>query len=565
MILSGMERPGTMNILVPQHNNVVAVHAPPRSNNIMIYTGPSSRETVTTTAATSIVPNTTRGGISVNASTDAHGSGNRIPLSSPMISKRITACHSNKKSSNLPRRRTIFPFLPRTPEEVSSGNHSVNASTGITGQKCSDPVPAPTSPPTLSPRLVCETIDIPTAKQATQPNIPSLSPPMEHRSLPSRESTLSSHEEIPSRSGVSSQRTTSLRQNSQSFSEDDDASDTCTKNVEVSVVFMPPSILRKIKRNRKVIMTGSTNDSSTVEKVSSVESDLPSLAGSSQSESRDETRRIFPDSATHTALERSSTSASNRAVAFDPRVWIREFERTPDELESTWYSSKELEHFKLAAVERIIAFSEVEMLPTGTARSVPKRTTYLGKALFSHQALGSNNEVKKEALFRAVLQNELRRVLVVDSHEIFLKLFVKMLTPLLPHAQIVVAATAAAALQEAEKGRFDLILVEERLKLPYQGSTLSPDSTKSTSSLVPTEEESRSGSALMKRLQVNQGRSLYIGVSAKLCEDLPRMQDVGDICWSKPPPHMNSDLVHDLLQKLLVKRQRFQAVAELFS
>eukprot|EP00977_Amphora_coffeiformis_P023906 scaffold14699_cov170-Amphora_coffeaeformis.AAC.3 len=547
-----MEQSGTMNISVPQHR-VQVVHTTPRSN--MVIGNGSSREIVTD-------PNipTNRGGIAVNTFPDALGSSrSRIPLSSPMISKRIATCHNN---NNNQRRRTIFPFLPKTPEESYSGSPSGGATSGpAMGQKCSDPAPS------LSPRLVCETFDdFPTTKQVAQPAVPFLPPRVGPRLLP-RESTLSSHEEIPSHSSCDSNpRIASLRQDSNSFS-DDDTSDACTKNVQVSVVFMPPSILRKIKRNRKVIMTSfaATNDSSSVEKVSSVESDLPSLAGSSQSESREEMRRIFPGSATNNnKLERSSTSLSSRAVAFDPRVWIREFERTPDEHEaSTWYSTKELEHFKLAAVERIIAFSEIEILPTGTGRSVPKRSTYLGKALFSHQALGTDKEVKKEALFRAVLQNELRRVLVVDSHEIFLKLFVKMLSPLLPHAQIVVAAGAAEALQEAEKGRFDLILVEERLK--PSSLTSAPNTTKNTSHPLPTEEESRSGSALMKRLQVKHGRALYIGVSAKLREDLPRMQSVGDICWSKPPPHMNSNLVRDLLHKLLVKRQRVQAVAELFS
>ena len=315
------------------------------------------------------------------------------------------------------------------------------------------------------------------------------------------------------------------------------------------------------------------NANESVEKVSSVESDLPSLAGSSQSESCEELRRIFPSAVTTTRLERSTTSLPSRMVAFDPRVWIREFERTAEEQECTWYSNKELEHFKLAAVERIIAFSEAEIIPTGTGRTVSKRSPSLGKALFSHPSLGTEKEVKKEALFRAVLQNEMRRVLVVDSHEIFLKLFSKSLSTLLPHTQIVLVGSAADALQEAEKGRFDLILVEERLALSSQtrsttSSTILPSdiqNSKNTSGPVPTEEESRSGSALMKRLQVKHGRALYIGVSAKLREDLPHMQHVGDVCWSKPPPHMNPKLVRDLLHKLLVKRQRFQAVAELYS
>lgn len=519
-----------------------AAHPPPRS----ILVGNSPAVTARTT----------------NTAPDAP----RIPLSSPMISKRIVACHNNSKNNNT-RRRTIFPFLPKTPEEPRTGSPVGSRppeEAFTSGQKSSDRAQD-------SPRLVCEIFDdLVNAKEGNQkddqPTVPSLRHRVEPRLLP-RESTLSSHEEIPP-AGLN-KRIVSFGEKDSTNSFFEDSSDACAKNVDSTDMPMPRSILRTGRRNRRVI---DANDS--VEKVSSVESDLPSLAGSSQSDSCEELRRIFPAAITVNKLERA-TSVPNRVIAFDPRVWIREFERTDEERGCTWYSNRELEHFKLAAIERIIAFGEAEIVSTGTGRIVTKRNSaFSGKAIFSHQALGTDKEeVKKEALFHAVLQNELRRVLVVDSHEVFLNLFSKTLRPLLPHAEIVLAGSAAPALQEAGKGRFDLILVEERLKLLNQAhsttSSTSPSSNiqnpKITFHHLPTEEESRSGSALMKRLQTKQGRALFVGVSARLREDLPNMQDVSDVCWSKPPPHMNYNLVRDLLHKLLIKRQRFQAVAELYS
>ena len=460
----------------------------------------------------------------------------QIPLYSPMIAKRIAPSTGTKDNSRGTRRRVIFPFLPKTPEEEPSSSFT-----------CSE-APLPQSlieqssdiSQKESPRLVSDGFGW---GKVGLPTLPFMlpSPPVEPRLL-ARDSTLSSHEETPPCGG---KNIASLQDSSSSSIEEEDASHPSAKNVQV---VLPPSILRRSKKEK-------------TKRVESVDSDLPSLAGSSQSDSCEELRRIFP-TIVRIEQQQQPPQSKTRAVAFDPRVWVREFERAADELKVTWYSNKELECFKVAAVERIMAFSEAELVPTGTGRMVPKR-----KALFSHKALGADANPNREALFRAVLQNELRRILVVDSHEIFLNLYAKTLRPLLPHAEVVLADSAAAALLEAQKGRFDIILVEERLKprTLNNSSQNAQQTTNSGSSLVPTDQESRSGATLMKRLQITQGRALYIGVSAKLREDVQRLQQASDICWSKPPPHMNAKLVSDLLHKLLVKRQRFQAVAELYS
>jgi CheY-like chemotaxis protein len=287
---------------------------------------------------------------------------------------------------------------------------------------------------------------------------------------------------------------------------------------------------------------------------------MPSLAESSQSagscggELLEEELLLFPAQLPNS---RAKSVGSSRTINFDPRVWVREFERDPDEREVTWYSSSELEAFKVAAVERIVAFSQTELVATGTGRMVPKRSLRLSKPVFSHTALGTEYEMKLENLFRAVLQNELRRILVVDSHDIFLQLFAKGLQKLVPHAEIVLAGSSQVALVEAAKGRFDVVLVEERLKFLHQKGTSATASC--------TDAEARSGTALMKRLQGTLGRAIYIGVSAKYKEDVVLMRSVADLCWSKPPPKMDAVLLREILHKLLSKRERFHAISELYA
>jgi CheY-like chemotaxis protein len=311
----------------------------------------------------------------------------------------------------------------------------------------------------------------------------------------------------------------------------------------------PPSILRSLR----------FASAESVDKIPSVESDMPSLAESSQSAGScggelEEELLLFPPQLPNS---RAKSVGSSRTITFDPRVWVREFERDPDEREVTWYSSSELEAFKVAAVERIVAFSQTELVATGTGRMVPKRSLRLSKSVFSHTALGTEYEMKLENLFRAVLQNELRRILVVDSHDIFLQLFAKGLQKLVPHAEIVLAGSSQVALAEAAKGRFDVVLVEERLKFLHQKGTSATTSC--------TDAEARSGTALMKRLQTTLGRAIYIGVSAKYKEDMVLMRSVADLCWSKPPPKMDAVLLREILHKLLSKRERFHAISELYA
>ena len=207
-----------------------------------------------------------------------------------------------------------------------------------------------------------------------------------------------------------------------------------------------------------------------------------------------------------------------RQVKIDPRIWVREFHRAPGE--NIWYTPEEMGSFKQEAVQRILAYTEV--LPTGTGRTVP--CAFSGRALFSHKALSMEVEEPSR-------EETIKSILVVDPHEICLKLFAKSFQQALPSVSITTAQSYQEALGHASVAHFDLIVVEERL----QGT---------------------SGALLIQRLAKNCRDSLFIGVSAHPEQDALRLRFQADVVWPKPPPPIDTNCMNRLRRLLRAKRSR---------
>jgi hypothetical protein len=103
---------------------------------------------------------------------------------------------------------------------------------------------------------------------------------------------------------------------------------------------------------QKKLSLGSTPESSprsvkiiVVDKIPSVESDIPSLASSISQSSLDDAMKNPPAYSGRPGRIRSLSVPVTKAdeqkqkISFDPRVWVREFRRTPEEKEVTWYST----------------------------------------------------------------------------------------------------------------------------------------------------------------------------------------------------------------------------------
>lgn len=141
-----------------------------------------------------------------------------------------------------------------------------------------------------------------------------------------------------------------------------------------------------------------------------------------------------------------------KQCSFDPHITvfqfpISEYERKGGE---KWFTMDELAEFKQEAIQRI-RLRSMKVIPTGTGRALAISPTQngakkkksgkaTGSVFFNHPALGCDEEVdpsesiSKEWQLHTDLSKEIRNILVVDPHEIFLALFTKSLNHIIPHA-----------------------------------------------------------------------------------------------------------------------------------
>jgi len=307
-----------------------------------------------------------------------------------------------------------------------------------------------------------------------------------------------------------------------------------------------PKVLEPILRHKKHPLSKSEVNS---------EESIPSLASSAASE--DECHDFLKHQVCRHALGRSARFAT-RAVCFDPRVWIREFERSKEERACTWYSSVDMDRFKRAAIDRVYQLGNTELVPTGTGRLV-RRPIPKCKALFTNPALTLDGEDDDDEIsIQRLSKTEMKSVLIVDPHDICLKLFSKAIKSLLPHIEITTARSSDEATKRMmEHKRFDMVIVEERLGL-FHGKG---------------DQKNVSGSALIQLLASQGGSSsegggcgtLWIAVSAHFQKDEERMSASGaDFMWAKPPPNLNVEMRNKLLKALLIKRGKEQTALTYF-
>lgn len=281
---------------------------------------------------------------------------------------------------------------------------------------------------------------------------------------------------------------------------------------------------------------------------------------------------------------------------FDPHITvfqfpISEYERKGGE---KWFTMDELTEFKQEAIQRI-RLRSMKVIPTGTGRALAISPTQngakkkksgkaTGSVFFNHPALGCDEEVdpsesiSKEWQLHTDLSKEIRNILVVDPHEIFLALFTKSLNHIIPHASVATAKSTKEALSRIEAAKrafppkdrgatlgFDIIIIEERLNI-IPSQQLASGTYKSLNQHSQTAGDNSaqqfdmtSGSSLIRYLAKgdigdSMRLTLIVGVSANKTEHTKLKRAGADCVWGKPPPKMNSTLRNDLLELLMKKR-----------
>lgn len=285
-------------------------------------------------------------------------------------------------------------------------------------------------------------------------------------------------------------------------------------------------------------------------------SDLPSLTSSASSDSL--TMEDDPESSSssrHCHDDDDSEAKPSRAVSFCPRVWVRVFERSQRERDCIWYSPRDMEAFKVEALERIQHYyscqrrGERSLTPTGSGRVVSTPCP-AQRLLFSHEALQADCDVLSASPPSQMdvrtgseedeAANKIERILVVDSHEVCLSLLSQAFRLMFPCAVVHEAMNSTDALAlVGPNERFDVIVIEERLNRVGKANDLLG-----------------SGSTLMAGIRGELTcKPLFIGVTSHPEMDTPRLHLHGaDVVWSKPPPSINLDLRNELLRTISLKR-----------
>jgi CheY-like chemotaxis protein len=205
----------------------------------------------------------------------------------------------------------------------------------------------------------------------------------------------------------------------------------------------------------------------------------------------------------------------------------------------------------MQTIARLVAHN-TELLPSGTGFVVQR--TIPSKAIFAYEYMGSASEDDDEGLVESAVHKEIRNILVVDPHDICLKLFCKDIRSMIPDANVCAARSSEEAMKLIECNyRFDIVIVEERLK-PFHRHARE----KST--------DLSSGSEFIKTLSKEMGdKCLFIAASAHLDEDKQTMFKSGaDFIWGKPPPQMGEIMRDVLLKALLIKRGKDSEADKLF-
>jgi hypothetical protein len=246
-----------------------------------------------------------------------------------------------------------------------------------------------------------------------------------------------------------------------------------------------------------------------------------------------------------TAEESSCASSDSFAdkirsvVRFDPLVWVHCFERHV-ETDRMWYGAQELTAFSDCAMKCILDYERRHKKDNAHATAATRRSAAKNnqQVLYTHPALQLEDSTDCADLAR----QHVRRILLVDPHDLCLQLLEKTFCALFAHGPTIVKVTSssAALLQcnSTHTNDFDIIVVEERLKLFHLKA-----------------RRGASGSALLRELATKCPRAILVGVSAHK-QDEVRLQAVADLVWSnKTPAGCTTAIAQETIVRALIHKR----------
>lgn len=314
----------------------------------------------------------------------------------------------------------------------------------------------------------------------------------------------------------------------------------------------------------------------------------------------------------------SHEEMGQKRIRFDPRIWVHEFPQEPKNY-GAWYTAIDMDRFKHEVLHRIRRYErrkesqsasqrkkravhQMDILSSGTGRIISlgqttRRKRRSVRALYTNPALtaeaessedegNEDNEAvlgtdqmasRRHQQLDELVRSEIRRVLLVEPHDIFTRLLTKSIRAMLPNAQIICVRTGEEALEciarakqtsqrKGESYEFDLVIAEERLHTNDQRHD-------GDRSLNVEKSIALTGSAFLRILKDRESLPqissqnlnssflhrvpLLIGMSAYSEQDGDKLRKSGsDFVWSKPPPNMDTIMKASLLRTLMRKRNK---------
>lgn len=277
----------------------------------------------------------------------------------------------------------------------------------------------------------------------------------------------------------------------------------------------------------------------------------------------------------------------NIGISFDPRVWVYEYEQNNIEANGeNWYDTNEIERFRQNAISCI---QEKELKHNDFndySNTLPL------KVFFNHPALVSGCIAQKEIIDTSStttissscnkrsdinLKVHIKNILLIDSDELFLKIFKRGFEYMFPHSSITTCNTLEKALQLIKNSKssscsrkrsthgFDIILIDESIVMSNNNSISSSSTSSIFKKLVLEREDAKQESTFYfqgEKILHHTRYTLVIGAVKYGSEDegdnnsKQLMNDSGaDIIWTKnAPPTMNKNLRDELLYNIMNHR-----------
>lgn len=257
----------------------------------------------------------------------------------------------------------------------------------------------------------------------------------------------------------------------------------------------------------------------------------------------------------------SSETFPRRQVSFDQNAIVYEFNRADDnDARLLWFCPADIKRFKAEVAEQK-RLETSKILRLASPLWINEIFSLPTPSQVNDSISCSSTQASTSKYFNNSLQQEIRSVLIIDTHSIFLHLLTKSILSIMPHVSVKTCHTGEEGLRKCCHEKFDMIVVEERLnnqKVNQRQCFPSFCSLIQSSFLTGSQFFGRiSQQTKVHNKQQTAKLPLLVGMTSCPEKDSTVLKNGGaDLVWQKPPPPMDDNLTCLILETILQKRSK---------